>query len=501
MPERTPAPRAAVDALLGGRYRLVAPLARGGMAEVWEARDEVLARPVAVKLLLPHLAADPEIVDRFRREARSAARLSHPNVVAVYDTCDDGEHHAIVMELVRGESLRQLLDREGPLEPARAVAIAASVAEALDHAHRAGLVHRDVKPGNILLTDDGRVLVADFGIAKAAVHEGTELTDASVLLGTARYLAPEQVRSEPVDARADLYALGVVLYEMLCGVPPFEADTAVATAGMRLHTDPLRPRQHRAGIPRRLEQLVLSAMAPDPADRPVDAAHFAADLRALDVAAEPATAAVPVTPPGGQPPTFVQSERSWLVPAVLIVVIAGALLMGATVLGGTDVGRDLFGAARDVVTGGRPPASEPVAVAGIRAHDPLGDGREHDDLLPNLLDGDPGTAWHTERYSSRDLGGLKEGVGFVLILAEPVALAGLHVEAESSGWAARVHVADEPRPGVDGWGAPVAEASGIGATHTFDLGGATGRAVLVWITDLGDGEPRVRLTGVRLTRA
>ncbi len=203
--------------LIGGRYRLDRLIATGGMAQVWEATDETLARKVAVKLLHPHLAADESFVERFRREAVAAARLSHPAIVSIYDTCSDGDVEAIVMELVHGSTLREYLNEHGALEPGQAVAILAEVADALDTAHRSGVVHRDIKPANILLSTDGRVLVADFGIAKA----GSDLTATNTTLGTAKYLAPEQVEGGAVDARTDVYALGVVLYEALCGRAPF----------------------------------------------------------------------------------------------------------------------------------------------------------------------------------------------------------------------------------------------------------------------------------------
>src|SRR5581483_4827749 len=210
--------------MLGGRYRLVAPVARGGMAEVWEAHDEVLSRPVAVKVLQPHLAADEIFLERFRREAVTAARLAHPNVVATFDTGLDCGTAYIVMELVRGRNLRQLLNDEGRLEPWLAVAIGRQVADALAYAHQAGLVHRDVKPANILLVEDEwgsvRVKVTDFGIAKAGAGSG-DLTRTGIVLGTPKYLSPEQIKGLEPDARADLYSLGVVLYEMLTGVPPF----------------------------------------------------------------------------------------------------------------------------------------------------------------------------------------------------------------------------------------------------------------------------------------
>ncbi|MEZ5177419.1 MAG: protein kinase [Acidimicrobiales bacterium] len=201
--------------VLAGRYRLNAPIASGGMAQVWEATDDVLARRVAVKVLHPHLARDESFVRRFRAEAIAAARLAHPSIVSVYDTLADDGVNAIVMELVTGTTMRADLDQHGPLALNAVLAIGTQVADALAAAHAAGLVHRDVKPANILLSADGRVLVADFGIAKAA--EGADLTSDGGMVGTAKYLAPEQIEGGRIDGRTDLYALGVVLYEALTG--------------------------------------------------------------------------------------------------------------------------------------------------------------------------------------------------------------------------------------------------------------------------------------------
>ncbi len=203
--------------LLAGRYRLEELVASGGMAQVWRGTDEILRRQVAVKLLHPHLAADGSFVTRFRQEAVAAARLAHPGIVAIYDTCSEAGTEAIVMELVPGRTLRERIDDQAPIDPWQAAGLAAQVAEALDAAHRAGLVHRDIKPANVLLAGDGRVKVADFGIAKAA--EGADLTQPGLMVGTAKYVAPEQVEGKAVDPRTDIYSLGVVLYEMLCGRP------------------------------------------------------------------------------------------------------------------------------------------------------------------------------------------------------------------------------------------------------------------------------------------
>src|SRR5689334_10893605 len=223
--------------VLGGRYRLVEEIARGGMARVWAAEDPVLRRRVAVKILDPTLANDEHVRQRFRHEAIAAAGLGHPGIVATYDTGEDDGVAYIVMELVGGTTLRRLLDERGRLDIDEAADIGAQVADALTHAHSRGLIHRDVKPGNVLVEPDGRVKVTDFGIAKAA---GTsELTRAGAVVGTARYLAPEQVEGGPVDARTDVYALGLVLYEMLSGQTPFDGDNEIANAVARLRATPV----------------------------------------------------------------------------------------------------------------------------------------------------------------------------------------------------------------------------------------------------------------------
>ncbi len=218
------------------------------MAEVWLATDLALTRQVAVKLLKPTLAADPVVAERFRREAIAVAQLSHPNIVAVYDAIEDtaggSRRLAVVMQLVNGKSLRQLLDEQRRLSPDLTIHIGSCMAAALDAAHRAGLVHRDVKPGNILITPDGRVLLTDFGIAKGLGATGDDLTSANVMMGTAKYLSPEQVRGKKLDGRADLYSLGLVLYECLAGRVPFLGETDTDTASGAPQSRP-----HRSGAP------------------------------------------------------------------------------------------------------------------------------------------------------------------------------------------------------------------------------------------------------------
>src|SRR5438445_1302996 len=223
--------------VLSGRYELGNVLGRGGMAEVYVGTDRVLGRRIAVKILADRFAKDSSFVARFRREAQSAAALNHPNVVSVFDTGSDDGTHYIVMEYIQGRTLSEVIKQDAPLLPERAVEIAQAAAEALDFAHRAGIVHRDVKPGNIMLTATGDVKVTDFGIARATSSES--LTQTATVLGTATYFSPEQAQGERVDARSDIYSLGCVLYEMLTGQPPFVADTAVAVAYKHVRDDPV----------------------------------------------------------------------------------------------------------------------------------------------------------------------------------------------------------------------------------------------------------------------
>lgn len=251
--------------ILGGRYSLVEPLASGGMAQVWRGQDRTLNRPVAIKVLHAHLGTDEAFLTRFRREAVASARLAHPSIVAVYDTVSEDGIEAIVMELIEGQTLRALLNDVKVLPPETIVDFGAKIASALDEAHRAGVVHRDIKPANIMVGEGNRVLVADFGIAKA--NKDADLTNTGTLLGTAKYLAPEQVAGEPVDPRADLYSLGVVLFEAATGEPPFKSETDAATALARLQGDVPRCRERKADVPVELDAVIAKTMARQPADR------------------------------------------------------------------------------------------------------------------------------------------------------------------------------------------------------------------------------------------
>ena len=299
MSSTTP-PGGARPLVLAGRYRLDRRLAQGGMAEVWLATDLSLDRKVALKWLKPSLATDPVVAERFRREAIAVAGLTHPNIVAVHDVFEEDGRQAVVMQLVDGKSLRQLLDVQTRLSPELTIHIGMCVAAALDAAHRAGFVHRDVKPGNILVTPDGRVMLTDFGIAKGLDTSGEDLTSDNVMMGTAKYLSPEQVRGRKLDGRADLYSLGLVLYECLAGRVPFLGETDADTALARLQRDPTDLARLRPTVPRGLVNLIHRLLARNPNHRPATGAELRAELQRVADEPPPELDGTPLSGPPGR---------------------------------------------------------------------------------------------------------------------------------------------------------------------------------------------------------
>src|ERR671933_1914662 len=252
------------DTIIDGRYRAERRLGSGGMAEVWCAEDDVLGRRVALKLLGGRFAEDPEFRERFRREARAAAGLAHPNIVGIFDRGEwDGTPY-IAMELVEGRTLKDLVRERGPLPPEVAVNLTIQVLRALGYAHRRGIVHRDVKPQNVILDHEGQAKVADFGIARSGA---SEMTETGTILGTVQYASPEQAQGQPVSPRSDLYSAGIVLYEMLTGRVPFDGESAVAVALKQVSEPPVPPSQLRPGISPALEMVVMRAMEKQPARR------------------------------------------------------------------------------------------------------------------------------------------------------------------------------------------------------------------------------------------
>jgi eukaryotic-like serine/threonine-protein kinase len=508
--------------MLAQRYQLERRLAQGGMAEVWLATDVALTRQVAVKLLKPTLAADPVVAERFRREAIAVAQLSHPNIVAVYDAIEDTHggtrRLAVVMQLVNGKSLRQLLDEQRRLSPDLTIHIGSCVAAALDAAHRAGLVHRDVKPGNILITPDGRVLLTDFGIAKG-LGGGDDLTSANVMMGTAKYLSPEQVRGKKLDGRADLYSLGLVLYECLAGRVPFLGETDTDTALARLNRDPTDLTRLRPTLPYGLAELIHRLLARRPMDRFDTGAEVRSEL--IKIANQPVDETTSVTPPSGTstsgtstpglamaPPRAETSgpvsrsgrpagppQRADRTPTNPIrarqqpnrafdqrsgpsLILVGGLLVAALVLAvtlwatlrdnasnqtfprpSTSAGAAPAGSSPTVA---KPPLSKSNIVKAI-AYDPEGDdGHENDDLAPRAIDGDSTTVWSTLCYGSKTLGG-KQGVGIVADLG--AAHTGTFtVSVASAPYQVQILSADSSIPGkIADWGIPLKRAVGADA--------------------------------------
>jgi eukaryotic-like serine/threonine-protein kinase len=265
------------EQVIGGRYRVVRKLGGGGMADVYLCEDLTLGRHVAIKVLLQRYLNDPTFVERFRREAKAAAGLNQQNLVAIYDWGEVDGTYYIVMEYVEGETLKDLIRRRGRLSGNESVAVTLQLLAAVDFAHRSGIVHRDIKPQNIMIDRDGTAKVMDFGIARAG---DSGMTEAGSILGTAQYLAPEQAKGYPVDERSDLYSVGVCLYEMLTGTVPFKGDSAVTVALKHVNEVPVEPSELVPGMPYAMNQIVLKAMAKDPGDRYQSAAEFARDLRA-----------------------------------------------------------------------------------------------------------------------------------------------------------------------------------------------------------------------------
>lgn len=280
------------ERLLNGRYQLISVVGGGGMAQVYKARDNVLGRIVAVKVLREQYVNDAQFVARFRREAQAAANLAHPNIVNVYDVGQDGDLHYIVMEYIAGDNLKALIRRSAPLAVDRAVSIAIQMLAGLEYAHRSGLIHRDVKPQNVVITSDNVVKVTDFGIAKSVSDLG--LTEAGTALGTAHYFSPEQAKGERVLPQSDIYAVGVTLYEMLTGRLPFESDSIMGLAFKHINELPPPPRQLNPSVPARLDAIVMKALSKDPSERFPSAADMEKALRAMQAGGQQPTIEVPI---------------------------------------------------------------------------------------------------------------------------------------------------------------------------------------------------------------
>jgi serine/threonine-protein kinase len=479
---------------LAGRYRLQEQIGAGGMATVWRADDSVLARPVAVKILHEHLSESGDLLERFRREAVAAARLAHPHLVRVYDAGTDEGCAFIVTELVPGRTLADVIRDGGAMEPAAAADVTMAVLSALECAHAAGIVHRDVKPGNILIAPDGLVKVTDFGLAPA--FDATDLETTGEMLGTVAYVAPEQVQGGDVTPATDVYAAGLVLYELLTGRRAFRGETDLATALARLTTRPPAPSAMRPGIPRGLDQVVERATALRPEQRYSSAASMRAALERfggstdapLMPAPEPADHA---TPPSAAPGRG--SLRGWMVLPVAVVLIAAAVIAGGLALGRLSLGGPLGIRAAEPTASAPPgPQLRDVPIVAARDEDPLGsDHRENPGTVALAIDGDPNTAWSTEHYASAGFGNLKTGVGLWLDFGSSSDVRSLTIATLHPGWTFQLY--SDP----NAQGSPLAATDGHASTFTAKEGETTislepsrARGILIWVTGLvpdGDG--------------
>jgi serine/threonine-protein kinase len=491
----------APDRRLAQRYVLEDEIAAGGMARLWRAFDEVLARTVAIKILRDDLAEDPEFLARFQAEAVAAARLTHPFIISVFDTGMDYGVSFIVMEYFEGQTLRQIMDRRRAMDPAEAVAAILPVLSALVFAHSMGIVHRDIKPENILVASDGRVKVTDFGIAKAA-FAAHDLTTTGSVLGTVRYLSPEQVQGTRIDARSDLYSVGVVLYELLTGRPPFQAETDVATAMMRLTADPLAPGALRPGIPRGLAAAVMRSLARQPEDRYSSAQAMHTTLQRFAQQGEPTASQgfirLPATRAGRRTASVKRRGTfgSWMLIPLLVIVVVGAGVGGGLALGRLRLGGPLGirAATQSPAAASGSPTS--LHIAGAKDFDPRGDQSEHPEAVPLAIDGNPATAWTTDHYNSPTFGNLKPGLGLWVDLGGTNRVARVTVSSTIPGWTFQLESGtlqhlSIPLPSTGGATTFTIDATG---QAVIDLRPVQASGILIWITRLAPDAGRFAAT-------
>jgi len=489
-----------VGELIADRYELEELVGTGGMSSVYRAHDSLLERHVALKVMHEQLLGEGEHVERFRREARLAAQLSHPNIVTVIDRGEQEGRQFIVFEYVEGENLKALVEREAPLAEREAIELALQVADGLAFAHAHGLVHRDVKPQNVLLTEDGRAKVTDFGIARSIdVQHG--LTQTGTVMGTSDYISPEQARGGPVDDCSDIYSLGAVLYELLTGDVPFSGENFVSVAMQHINEPPPSVRERRPELSPRVDAAVRKAMAKDRDDRFGSMEEFAAELRACLAESDGAavgpsdqTLVVPGTqrrPRRGRRPRRQRTpmERPSVWP--LILLLAGlAVLAGvfAAVFALTGSPTKFSSAVHKATGGSGTGGGRPVHLSGMTGYDPQGDGGEHNESAANATDGQASTYWQTEHYGSSSFGGLKHGVGLVLATNMSKKLAKLTVSSDTPGFTAVIKAGQSS----NGPFTPVSSSQSVGSHTAFSLHGPAARYYVIWITALpSDGVAHV----------
>jgi len=453
------------------------------MSTVYKARDSLLERNVVLKVLHQQYSEDGDFVERFKREARSVAQLQHPNIVTVIDRGEEGGRQYIVFEYINGETLKELVVRKGRLDVRTTLAVGLEIARGLSFAHEHGLVHRDVKPQNVLLNGDGGAKVTDFGIARSLDVEHS-MTQTGTVLGTSNYIAPEQANGRPVDAQTDVYSLGIVLYEMLTGEVPFPGENFVAVAMKHIQQPSPSVLDARGDVPLRVAEMIDRALEKDPEQRFTTMDAFADEIEAnladLDRGED---GAVTMVVPAAQRLRQQRGPRKPVSRVPLLIGLLGTLAIAAVVVGLLTL-RD---GNRGVAVGA------PITIAGVGAYDPFGDGTEHDNVAYKSTDGKAQTFWETESYN-HGLEGLKAGVGLVLDARGAVQLSRITVVTDTPGFTAEIRATN-----IEG-GQPEK------VSHTFVVGRTTRFAIdepapkrfyVVWITKLAPGAHFAHVNEVR----
>jgi eukaryotic-like serine/threonine-protein kinase len=476
-----------VGEVLSDRYELEELVGTGGMSSVFRAHDRLLERKVALKVLHQQYTNDEEYVERFRREARSVATLSHPNIVTVIDRGEHQGRQFIVFEYVEGENLKRLIERRGPMPVSTALELAMQIARGLSFAHQQGLVHRDVKPQNVLLNGDGHAKVTDFGIARSLdVKHG--MTQTGTVLGTSDYIAPEQAQGQRVDEHTDVYSLGVVLYEMLLNEVPFPGENFVAVAMRHINEEPPSIRDKRPDVPARVEAAVHRAMAKDPEARFQTMVDFCRELEACLAEAQGTQVAAAVAAPPRRAGSPHRGISPWPLVAVLVALIAiGAVVAYLVVHGAPSWGGSSGGSGA--------PGAAPHLHA-VTAFDPFGSppGQEHNAAAPKATDPDPNTYWETERYHSSFAALGKQGVGLVLDAGKSVQLRQLGLATQTPGFTAVIRGGDSESGPFDDY---LSDPQAAQSETQFVLHGGKHRWYLIWITSLPPHYDTVRINDVK----
>ena len=492
---------------LSGRYRLDAQIGSGGMSTVYRAFDANLERRVAIKLLHREIAGDSDQLERFRREARAVAQLSHPHIVGVIDAGEDEGRPYIVFEYVEGQTLKERIRQLGRLPVDESVAYAIEISRALGCAHAHAIVHRDVKPQNVLIDDEGSAKVTDFGIARSLRDDG--LTADGRVLGTTDYVSPEQALGHDVNGQSDIYSLGVVLYEMLTGDVPFHGENQISVAMKHVREDLPDIQRIRPEVSATLASVLDHMTEKDVAHRYSDVPSLVADLEealAIEAARSgtstgEATAVIATLPATARRRLPFRMRHPVSLLAVVGLLAVGAVIVALVANEGARRTQRGTGAGKVSAT---PEGTKVVSVnrASAHAYDPLGDDAEHSDQAARVVDRDPGTAWTTESYTAGIQGAGKSGVGIFVDAKPKVDAVAMQIQTPKPGWKATIYAAPPgPAPPTfpDGW-----KKVGGGTVKStdqrfkLDTGGTAYRYYLVWITQLAPGSERAEISEIRL---